>query len=189
LETPLRSRLLSVCAVASIASLSMWASHRPVAAQEAPPTTGPTFNWGTSRVQRTCPDRTAPTSGKISVAQASVYVACSYEERPRTGASIDFVDILKLQIAPTRRKVLLSDIERWPNINQKKPIYVLRGSVVLHQCYNITNNTNSPQQGANCTQSRVPKAIGTCWQDKFDDWFCFLGGYDPKPLYKQPAPQ
>ncbi len=157
-------------------------------AQEASVAEAPRFDWGTSRQLRTCPDRTVPAKGKMSVAQATAYVACEYEEEPPYNARILFVDILSLQIASQTRRVNAGDVSLWPDINQRKPIYILRGSIVVHACANITGTATGPKLGSNCIQSRVPKAKGNCRVDVFGEWTCYLGGYDSKPLTAEPAP-
>jgi hypothetical protein len=156
----------------------------PATAAQAKPE-APAMNFGTARPLRTCPDRTQPSKGPIGVAQATAYVACSYEDRPPEGAAVTFVDIVDLQIAPNTRPVNTGDIVRWPQIDPKKPIVVLRGSVVTHTCWNITG---SMQAGPNCTRKEVPNAIGTCWQNQFAAWSCYLGGPTAKETRLQPAP-
>jgi hypothetical protein len=146
------------------------------------------MNFGTARKLRTCPDRTQPGNGPIGVKQAMAYVACYYEDRSPYDASVWFVDVLKLQIAPTTREVLTRDIVRWPQIDQNKPIYILQGSVVVHTCWNL-NPMGSQRAGSNCTRKETPNAIGTCWQDRFASWFCFLGGPATREMRKQPAPK
>jgi hypothetical protein len=143
------------------------------------------MNFGTARALRTCPDRTQPSQGPIGVAQATAYVACNYEDRPPEGAAVTFVDVVELQIAPNTRPVNTGDIVRWPQIDPKKPIFVLRGSVVTHTCWNISR---SIQAGANCTRKEVPNAVGTCWQNQFAAWSCYLRGQTTKETRLQPAP-
>jgi hypothetical protein len=146
------------------------------------------WNWGTSRQLRTCPDKTNPKKGNMTVAVATSYVACFYEERPPYDASVTFIDVLSLQFA-AKRKATARDVGLWPDIDQSRPVYVLRGSIVVHTCYNITNTATSPKQGENCSRSDAPKSKGTCWVDIVGDWSCFLFGTDPSPKRKQPAPQ
>jgi hypothetical protein len=146
------------------------------------------MDFGTKRKLRTCPSQKEPTSGVIGVEQAKTYIACSYEERKPYNASVTFVDILQLEFGPKTRKVMTDDIMRWPNIDQDKPIYVLRGSIIMHSCANIVPGL-SQKAGSNCTQYHTPKAKGSCWQDQFGEWFCFLGGMHDKEIRKQPAPQ
>jgi hypothetical protein len=163
-----------------------------VGAQTTVPTQAETtvrvVDYGTSRVRRTCPDRKQPPSGRPSVLQATQYVACSIEERPAFNDAVRFIDVLSLEIGRKTRKVTTEDIGRWPNIDQTKPVFILRGSMVLHSCQNV-NGSKTYQAGSNCTRNDVPKATGTCWQDVFGDWQCFLVGRSAKETRKQPAPQ
>ena len=144
-----------------------------------------TFNYGTDRQLRVCTDLTKPSSGPISVAQATAYVACSYEKKPPVKAYVNFMDVKRLEIASTTRKVLTGDIVLWPQIDQRKPIYVLRGHVVTHTCWNIAGIYKN---GANCTRYDRPNAKGSCYIDKFADWHCSLGGLAATETRNQPAP-
>jgi hypothetical protein len=148
----------------------------------------PEWNWGTSRQLRTCPDKTKPKKGAMTVALAMMHVSCFYEEREPYNANVTFVDIASLQIG-AKHKPSTRDIMLWPEIDRKRPVYVLRGSMVVHTCANITSNEYGPKQGENCSQSQLPKAKGNCWVDSFGDWSCYIGGTDPSPKRKQPAPQ
>jgi hypothetical protein len=148
----------------------------------------PQWNWGTSRQLATCPDKTNPKTGKMTVALATMHVVCFYEERPPYNANVTFADIASLRIV-AQRKARTRDIMLWPDIDQKRPVYDLRGSMFVHTCTNITTTEYSPKQGANCSLSVLPKAKGTCWVDIEGDWSCYLGGIDPYPKRKQPAPQ
>jgi hypothetical protein len=148
----------------------------------------PQWNWGTSRQLVTCPDKTNPKTGTLTVAMATTYITCFYEEREPYDANVTFADILSLQLV-TKRKARTRDIMLWPDIDRKRSVYDLRGSMVVHSCTNITTNQYSPKQGENCSRSEIPKAKGTCWVDIVGEWSCYLGGTDPSPLRKQPAPQ
>ena len=143
-------------------------------------------DYGTSRQRRTCPSRTEPLSGRISVEQAKMYVACDYEEKAVFNASVKFVDILSLQIAPKPRRVRDVDL-RMPQVDIEKPVYELRGSMIVHTCYNITEGY---PRGKNCSVSRQPKSIGKCYQTTFGDWHCVMGGASlGEPERNMPAPE
>jgi hypothetical protein len=142
-------------------------------------------DYGTIRQLRTCPSRTEPRSGRISVAQAKIYAACYYEEKGVFNAAVQFVDILSLQIAPKPRRVRDTDL-RLNQIDIEKPVYELRGSIVVHTCQNITEGY---PRGQNCSVSRVPKSTGKCYQTTFGDWYCMIGGASlVRPETKMPAP-
>jgi hypothetical protein len=143
-------------------------------------------DYGTNRQRRTCPSRTEPRSGGISVEQAKTYVACYYEEKAVFNASVDFADILSLEIAPKSRRARAADF-RLHQIDIEKPIYEIRGSIVVHNCQNITEGY---PRGQNCRVSRIPKSTGKCYQTTFGDWYCVLGGSSlVRPETKMPAPQ
>jgi hypothetical protein len=176
-----RNRNVLAAAMAMALSTSFVAPHT-ARAQE------PQWNWGTSRQLRTCPDKTSPAKGKMTVALATMYVACYYEEQAPYDASVYFVDISSLQVV-TKRRASAKDTTFVSEIDPKKPVYVLQGSMVLHQCYNITTNEYGKKQGENCSRSELPKAKGKCVADLLGEWKCYLGGMDPSPKRKQPAPQ
>jgi hypothetical protein len=142
-------------------------------------------DYGTSRQLRTCPSRTEPRSGRISIEQAKIYAACYYEEQGVFNASVKFVDILSLQVAPKSRRVKDSEF-RLHQIDIEKPIYDIRGSIVIYNCQNITQGY---PRGQNCRVSREPKSTGKCYQTTFGDWYCLLGGSSSaRPETKMPAP-
>ena len=143
-------------------------------------------DYGTNRQRRTCPSRTEPRRGRISVEQAKIYAACYYEERAVFNAAVDFVDILSLEIAPKPRQARSGD-SILPQIDIEKPIYDLRGSIVVHNCQNITEGY---PHGQNCRVSRQPKSIGKCYQTTFGDWYCSLSGTSNlRPETEMPPPE
>jgi hypothetical protein len=149
-------------------------------------TTQPTPNYGTTRQLRTCPDRAEPKKGRPSVSLATTYVACTFEDRLGFSGALTFVGITDLQFAAKTRKVSLRDISTWPEIDQTKPVYILRGTYSLYKCFRVSATYAA---GANCNRTDVPKANGTCWQDNFGEWSCFLVGKGNKTVQKVAAPQ
>jgi hypothetical protein len=148
-------------------------------------------DYGTNRQLRTCPSRTAPTKGRISIEQAKQYVACSYEERAPFNASVKFVDVLSLEVAPKPRSPKPADL-RLANLDIEKPIYDLQGSLVVYTCAKITGSSSSSKRGQNCSIIRNPKAIGKCYQTPFSEWHCVMilgSGLLNRPEYKMPPPQ
>jgi hypothetical protein len=142
-------------------------------------------DYGTSRQLRTCPSRTEPSRGRISVEQAKAYAACYYEEKAVFNASVNFVDILSLQVASKSRRARDADF-RLHQIDIEKPIYDIKGSIVIYNCQNITEGY---PRGQNCRISRVPNSTGKCYQTTFGDWYCVLGGGSlVRPETKMPAP-
>ena len=142
-------------------------------------------DYGTSRQRRTCPSRTEPSRGRISVEQAKIYAACYYEEKAVFNASVDFVDILSLEVAPKSRQARSADF-RLHQIDIEKPLYDIRGNIVIYNCQNITPGY---PRGQNCRVSRIPKSTGKCYQTTFGDWYCVLGGTSlVRPETKMPPP-
>jgi hypothetical protein len=130
-------------------------------------------DYGTSRQLRNCPSRTAPTSGRISVEQAKEYVGCSYEEKVPFNGAVKFVDVLSLEVASKPRQARSADT-RLSNLDIRKPIYDLRGSIVIHNCYNITGKSDMTTRGQNCSVYRNTKAVGKCYQTPFSEWHCVM---------------
>jgi hypothetical protein len=149
-----------------------------------------TVDYGTNRKLRTCPSRKEPTKGRINVEQAKQYVACSFEKNAILTPSVKFVDVLSLEIAPTPRSPKPADL-RLANLDIKKPIYDIQGSIVVYNCARITDSSLSAKRGQNCSIIRNPKAVGKCYQTPFSEWHCvmILGSGVNKPEYKMPPPQ
>jgi hypothetical protein len=57
-----------------------------------------TENYGTNRKLKTCPSKSQPIKGSISVAQAKIYAVCQSERE--SWNQIYFTDISNLQAAP-----------------------------------------------------------------------------------------
>jgi hypothetical protein len=145
-------------------------------------------DYGTNRQRRTCPSRTEPSSGRISAEQAAIYVACYYEEKPVFNAAVEFVDVLSVEVASEPRQARTVDFGLL-QIDIEKPIYDIRGSIVVYKCQNITE---SYPRGQNCRIYREPESIGKCYQTTFADWYCVLGGPSATPNPERtrvPAPQ
>jgi hypothetical protein len=144
-------------------------------------------NIGTNRQPRTCPSRTAPTSGAISGRQAAIYAACEREsDGYQNNYSTKFMDILSVQVSKPRQ-VNSNDFRVFNNIDTTKPAYDLQGSVVHYLCYNIGETVHTA--GKNCTISRLPESVGVCVQNTFGKWFCSMSYYTPTQEYHMPPPQ
>ena len=134
------------------------------------------LRFGTSRVPRSCPSRSAPKTGAISVEQAKMYFTCHVERGDRfDGDNLNFVTNLKLQVAPRSRRANGSDVSRAAGqsiaLDQNKPIYDIRGSYTDYFCGRtepyVTDKTN-------CMTSNMSAGKGICFQDTFGDWFCLM---------------
>ena len=147
-------------------------------------------DFGTNRQPRTCPSsRSAPKTGRISAAQAMIYAACEAEKKTNN-YSVNFVDILNLEVAPKPRRITTADFENFRNIDTQKPAYDLRGSVIAYTCYRVSNTQFGYRAGQNCSIRRVPESKGVCFQNTFGDWYCFIGtvSYPLTSEEKMPAP-
>lgn len=149
--------------------------------------TAQSHNIGTNRQPRSCPSRTAPTSGAIGARQAAIYTACDREsDGYQNNFSTQFMDVLSLQVSQPRQ-VNSNDFRIFTRIDTTKPVYDLQGSVVHYLCYTIDGRVH--KSGENCTISRVPESVGICVQDTFGKWFCNMSYYTPNSEYKMPPPQ
>lgn len=137
-----------------------------------------TEDYGTSRKIRTCPSRLEPRRGRISVAQAKMYVICRHEKEDKYGPPrLHLIDILSLEIAPKSRPVTGRDIMYFPemSIDVEKPAYDIRGSIITYGCMPISRD-NFVTRGKTCQAYIQPKSSGACYLDTFGDWHCTLGG-------------
>jgi hypothetical protein len=132
-------------------------------------------DFGTTRQPRTCSSRSAPSSGGISAAQAAVYAACEDEgdSQSKLPGTVNFVDILSLQVAKPRR-VSDIDVAKYGQeiIDVNKPIYPIRGSANYYTCYNLLGGIY--QRGKNCSVYRSTESLGNCYKTTFGKWACKL---------------
>ncbi len=144
-------------------------------------------DFGTNRQPRTCASRSAPIKGRISAAQAAIYVACDAEnESMRLSGSINFIDILSLEVAPKPRRVNGNDLSYFSQVDTSQPAYDLRGNVVSYTCYNVS--IRPYKAGSNCSVRRIPQSRGTCLKNTFGEWFCSIDRYSQTVETKMPAP-
>jgi hypothetical protein len=131
-------------------------------------------DFGTTRQPRTCASRSAPSKGAISAAQAAIYAACEDEgDNPsKYPGSVNFVDILSLQVAKPRR-VTDVDVTRYgQTIDANRPIYPIRGSANWYTCFNLQGGIY--QRGQNCIVVRSTQSVGDCYKTTFGKWACKL---------------
>jgi hypothetical protein len=182
----MRTKFILAASVIAAIALPFVMSKPSSAAVEYSVYTPPNnMTFGTSRTLRACPDRSQPSSGRMTVAQATAYVVCKYESDKPYNSTVQFIDVIKLEIAGATRKVSAGDVSRWPQIDKSKPIYDLRGHYILHTCSNLSN---ARKAGSNCLRGEVTNAKGTCYRDKFGDWSCYIGGQPATRAINQPAP-
>jgi hypothetical protein len=145
--------------------------------------------FGTSRRPQTCPSRSEPRTGQLSVAQAIKYTRCIYEVE---GERLKFLDISNFQLSPPRRATE-RDFVRF-NVERNQPIYAIKAYAVSYFCF-PQKNTASPDDlgapGKNCdiTGSEIRDPInsnGVCYKDLQERWSCRLGITPGKRLYGPP---
>ena len=131
------------------------------------------LRFGTSRVPRSCPSRSAPRTGAISVEQAKMYLTCHLERG--SDSSLRFVTDLELQVAPRSRLPNGSDLYRAAAqsiaLDQSKPLYDIRGSYTDYIC---GRTTAAVAEKRNCGSSNMSAGKGICFKDTFGDWFCLI---------------
>jgi hypothetical protein len=132
-------------------------------------------DFGTNRQPRTCASRSAPSSGGISAAQATKYAACEDEgdSKSRLPGTVNFVDILSLQVLKPRR-VNNIDVNRYGQgiIDENQPIYPIQGSANYYTCYNLLGGIY--KRGQNCSVYRSTESRGNCYKTTFSKWACKL---------------
>ena len=131
------------------------------------------LRFGTSRVPRSCPSRSAPRTGAISVEQAKMYLTCHLESG--SDSSLRFANDLELQVAPRPRRPNGSDLSRAAAqsiaIDTNKPLYDIRGSYTSYFC---GRTTAAVEEKRNCVTNNMSSGKGICFKDTFGDWFCLI---------------
>jgi hypothetical protein len=134
-----------------------------------------------SREPVKCADRTKPTRGAPSNAQALEHVKCSME---RETSSLYLVEDVTVQVAPKGRPY--NPLAPIPEVDTTHPIFDIRGSLRLYQCEEIYSSRSNA--GKNCIVYEQPKAKGACWKTTFGDWVCNLADMDSRDRTPGVAP-
>jgi hypothetical protein len=131
-------------------------------------------DFGTNRQPRTCSSRSAPSSGAISAAQAAKYAACEDEgdNQSKLPGSVNFVDILSLQVAKPRRVNSVDISSYGPTIDENRPIYPITGKANWYTCFNLLGGIY--QRGQNCIVVRSTDSRGNCYKTTSNKWACKL---------------
>jgi hypothetical protein len=145
--------------------------------------------YGTNRRQKTCPSRTEPLTGPISVAQAMKYAICDKEGDSRYGGNY-FLDIFSLQVSPPRPVNIKETSIYGRTIDKSKPVYDIKGRAVQYGCVSIIPPS---KPGKNCLtwgsrDSDSINSVGSCYQDFAGKWRCNLSPVDYKSVWFQPPP-
>jgi hypothetical protein len=160
----------------------------PTSLLAQPKTDAEYLTWyGTSRRAQTCPSRSEPMTGRLSVAQAIKYTRC-FREGERQGPSrnrVHFLDILSLQLSPPRKASESESLHHWNSlpIDRTQPIYDIKARAIYYSCSGIYNNPAYPNTsgstGKNCQVSGADtsnslNSYGVCFKDLTKNWICQL---------------
>lgn len=143
--------------------------------------------FGTSRRPQTCPSRSEPRTGQLSVAQAIKYTRCIYEVE---GERLKFLDISNFQLSPPRRATE-RDFIRF-NVERNQPIYAIKAYAVSYFCFPISNSGSSiggPGKSCDISGSKIRDPLnsdGVCFKDLQERWSCRLGITPGKRVWGPP---
>lgn len=114
-----------------------------------------------TRDPMTCSSTKEPVNGPISAEQAMLYFMC-WREGDHDGLVL--IENLKLTVGKGHMPSLS---ESDTDMDRDSPIYPIRGSFTLYNCYTFRS-----APGRNCTATDEPAATGTCYKTSFGDWHC-----------------
>lgn len=156
-----------------------------------------TSTYGTTLKPRTCPSRTEPKTGALSLEQAKMYFICDNEWQNGTPGQVSptsyitLIDNLNLKIAPRSRPFNQNDFTyahyqggKVLAIDTEKPVYDIRGSYDSYTCFEINRSFSA---GKNCVITSFYDSSGICFRDTFDEWHCRMRGRS-KMFHKMPPP-
>jgi hypothetical protein len=140
--------------------------------------------FGTIRRPQTCPSKSEPMTGRLSVAQAIKYTRCFFEERNSLKVESEhtrlrFVDISNFQLSPPRQATE-RDVIRF-NVERNQPIYVIKAYAVSYFCFPISKSGSSiggPGKSCDISGSQIRDPLnsdGVCFKDLQERWSCRLG--------------
>jgi hypothetical protein len=136
--------------------------------------------YGTSRQPQTCPSRSEPRTGRLSVAQAIKYSRCWFEENSR---GVHFADISNFKLSPPRQVTEQDSLQQWTinKIDRTQPMYDIKAHVVYYMCSGIQYDpqVRVNQPGKNCqligaVESNPLNSNGICFKDLTEQWHCRL---------------
>ena len=145
--------------------------------RQAPATLVAQVVYPTDRAIRTCPSRTSPQRGAISLAQARAYFICRYETFNGTlgeiSASFHYINDLKMQIAgartPTSADLALGYREE---IDLKQPVYPIKVNYSSASCSGYNLSYPNPETDGKCSVRDEVKGVGICFRSNFGEWHC-----------------
>jgi hypothetical protein len=139
--------------------------------------------YGTSRRPLTCPSRSEPKTGRLSVAQALKYAQCWYED---DGRSVHFADISNFRLSAPRQVTEKDSLQQWTinNIDRTQPMYDIKAHIVYYYCTSINripsvNPNYFGTPGKNCrligsVEKDPLNSSGICFKDLTEQWHCRL---------------
>jgi hypothetical protein len=136
--------------------------------------------YGTSRRPQTCPSRSEPRKGRLTVAQAIKYTRCWHEDNNR---SITFVDISNFKLSPPRRATEQDSLGQWTinRIDRTQPMYDIKARAVRYSCSGIlsaqTGRIFGPGKNCRIEGSDISDSlngIGICFKELTETWACRL---------------
>jgi hypothetical protein len=149
--------------------------------------------FGTSRRQQTCPSRSEPRTGRLSVDQAIKYARCWFEE---DGYGLNFVDFSNFQLSPPRRATGRDSIGS--SLDRNQPVYDIKAYAVSYHCTPISrvpdydpNFLGAPGKNCSLTGSDIRDPInsnGVCYKNLNERWTCRLGITDSRKNIYGPPP-
>jgi hypothetical protein len=151
--------------------------------------------FGTIRRPQTCPSKSEPMTGRLSVAQAIKYTRCFFEERGSLKVESEhtrlyFVDLSNFQLSAPR-KATERDYIRF-NVERNQPIYVIKAYAVSYHCFPISNSGSSiggPGKSCSVSGSDIKDPLnsdGVCYKDVQGRWTCRLGITPGKDMWGPP---
>ena len=161
--------------------------------RQAPATLVAQVVYPTDRAIRTCPSRTSPQRGAISLEQARAYFICRYETFTGTlgqiSASYNYVNDLKMQIAgarpPTSADLALGYQEE---IDLKQPVYPIKFKYSDAACRGYNLSYPNPATDGKCLVRDEVKGVGICFRSNFGEWHCKMRPPSSTPM-RWAAPQ
>jgi hypothetical protein len=150
--------------------------------------------YGTSRQPQTCPSRSEPSTGRLSVTQALKYTRCWFEDKNKS-RGVYFADISNFKLSPPHQVTERDSLQQWTinKIDRTQPMYDIKAHVVYYMCQPVHNNIDPNYFGApgkNCqligsVESNPLNSSGICFKDLTEQWHCRLT-VKGKPVYGPP---
>jgi hypothetical protein len=138
--------------------------------------------YGTSRRPQTCPSRSEPRAGRLSVDQAIKYTRC-WQEATGYGRIVTFVDISNFKLSAPRRVTEKDSLGQWTinRIDPTQPMYDIKARAVRYSCSRILTESvggfHGPGKNCSIEGSDISDSlngIGICFKELTETWSCRL---------------